>query len=123
MLRYFTSVFIVLLSFATAGPTSASSDELVTACRVYIEQTENITMEKAIKGSHCFSYIYGYYDGWLHALYTAGAKSPICFPRPTWQQLAEVYVKWSSDHPEQRHLSNGETMTAAFVAAFPCAND
>lgn len=104
---------------ASIGQVHAGSDELVEACRIYIKS--EVTQEQAVRGSHCYGYISGYVDGWRFSEVWSKSTPTICYPeKVTWQQLAEVYVKWSSDHPELRHLSNGESMLMAYYEAFPC---
>ena len=47
-------------------------------------------------------------------------QSPCPSAGVTEQQIAEVVVKWLSDHPEQRHLPAPYIVMTALNEAFPC---
>jgi hypothetical protein len=60
----------------------------------------------------------GYVSGVLDALENLGAS---CVPgEATREQVTDVVTLYLRDHPEKRHLSASELVTAALKEKFPC---
>jgi hypothetical protein len=67
--------------------------------------------------------MFGFVEGWKTSEEWSRLNPTVCFPdKTTWQQVAEAYLKWASEHPELLHFGHSQTMLLAFEQAFPCQN-
>jgi Rap1a immunity proteins len=119
------SLFIPVIALVTSmtlnSNAQANSIELIEACQSYVS-VESPKYDEAVKGSHCFSYLAGFIDGWTTLQAKTEVKAGnVCFPRDvSYFQLAAVYAGWAEKHPESWHLDNWNTVSISFAEAFPC---
>lgn len=116
---------VAVISMLVSVPAiAANSETLISSCRYF---RDGASPQDTRKGSTCFLYLKGFYDGYTTGrLYikTKPSLAPnleVCFPEGvTWTQLAAVYVNWADSHPGEWHQEEWATLRSAWASAFPC---
>jgi hypothetical protein len=124
-----TKILIVgsVLSFLATGSVSQEkSTPQVQAFQTGNQLLEFCEGKSDADTDFCVGYITGSAD---HFTFTKallkfakqGGEGGTCLPeRATPQQLADVFVKYAKNHPEERHLPAQYVISAAWHEAFPC---
>jgi len=122
-----TALAILVPSLSLADPLRIEeTKDLMEACKdVDRFQRSNKTTEDMLSTGadslKCVCYLYGFLGGYMETRLAVGAPRAIC-PRKgvSGEQLAAVYVRWASQHPELWHLPSWRTVNMALRDAFPC---
>lgn len=102
---------------------SAGSETLVENCRTFLQfnQAGHPSITDELASVSCKSYVTGFINGWRHHEILTGSEDLFCIPSSVKvPQIIEVYVKWSTDNPERRHLGTWDTLYSALADGFPC---
>ena len=120
---------LAAIVFGAAAMSEASTDtaiflrqncEQVIKCR---SDTVPCNSPEYLAGQSCLSYIDGYLDGRAVGFVETGAKATqLCVPDGvTNGQVAEIFLKYTSDYPAELRLSARFALYWSLVSAFPCA--
>ena len=103
----------VLTSLWSEQATAIDGNKLFEFCEFFSARLPTLPLD-ASKGGYCVGYIQGVHD----ALKPARV---ICVPDGvTGRQLGDVVKLYIGNHPENRHRSADELVTAALKEKFPC---
>jgi hypothetical protein len=107
-------VAVVLTSIWSEQATAIDGNKLFEHCEFFSTARLPPHPLDASKGGYCIGYIVGVHDALV-------SKGNFCVPDGvTGGQLGDVVKLYLRNHPEGRHLSADELVTAALKEKFPC---